>query len=66
MLEDNLLVICYSLIVNYINGDWCILGCMNYVGSIYEDYLDFGLFIDNVSVEFIFDMEVGYYFIDDL
>lgn len=23
MLEDNLLVVCYSVIVNYINGDWC-------------------------------------------
>lgn len=66
MLEDNLPAIRYSLTANHTNGDWRILGRMNYAGSIYEDHLDSGLPIDNVSAEFTFDMEVGYHFTDDL
>lgn len=66
MLEDNLPAIRYSLTANHTNGDWRILGRMNYAGSIYEDHLDSGLPIDNVSAEFTFDMELGYHFTDNL
>ncbi len=39
---------------------------MNFAGSIYEDHLDSGLPIGQVSSEYTFDLEVGYHFTDNL
>ncbi|MCV2885347.1 TonB-dependent receptor [Aestuariibacter sp. AA17] len=66
MLEDNLPAVRYSLTANHTNGDWRVLGRMNYAGSIYEDHLDSGLDIDNVGSEYTFDLEVGYHVSENL
>ena len=60
MIEDNLPAVRYSLTANHTNGDWRVLGRVNYAGSIFEDHLDSGLPIDNIGSEFTFDLEVGY------
>ncbi|MEW9798169.1 TonB-dependent receptor plug domain-containing protein [Alteromonas sp. CYL-A6] len=60
MLEDNLPAVRYSLTANHTNGDWRVLGRLNYFGSIFEDHLDSGLPIDNVGSEITLDVEVGY------
>lgn len=60
MIEDNLPPVRYSLTANHTNGDWRVLGRINYAGSIFEDHLDSGLPIDKVSSEVTFDLEVGY------
>ncbi len=64
MLEDNLPAVRYSLTANHTNGDWRVLGRVNYAGSIFEDHLDSGLPIEKVGSEFTFDLEVGYSFND--
>ncbi len=66
MLEDNLPSVRYSLTANHTNGDWRVLGRINYFGSIYEDHLDSGLPIENVGSEITLDVEVGYNFTDSL
>jgi len=66
MLEDNLPAVRYSLTSTHTNGDWKILGRLNYAGSIYEDHLDSGLPIDDIGSEFTFDFELGYYFSDNV
>lgn len=65
MLEDNLPPVRYSLTANHTNGDWRVLGRLNYAGSIFEDHLDSGLPIEKVGSEFTFDLEVGYSFNDN-
>lgn len=64
MIEDNLPAVRYSLTANHTNGDWRVLGRVNYAGSIFEDHLDSALPIEKVSSEFTFDLEVGYSFND--
>ena len=66
MLENNLPATRYSFTANHTNGDWRILGRLNFAGSIYEDHLDSGLPIGQVSSEYTFDLEVGYHFTDNL
>ncbi|GGW74266.1 TonB-dependent receptor [Alteromonas halophila] len=60
MLEDNLPSVRYSLTANHTNGDWRVLGRLNYYGSIYEDHLDSGLPIENIGSEMTLDLELGY------
>ncbi len=66
MLEDNLPAVRWSFTANHTNGDWRVLGRLNYFGSIYEDHLDSALPIDNVGSELSLDVEVAYHFTDDL
>ena len=66
MLEDNLPATRWSFTANHTNGDWRVLGRLNYFGSIFEDHLDSGLPIDNIGSELSVDVEVGYHFTDDL
>ncbi len=66
MLEDNLPAVRWSLTANHTNGDWRVLGRLNYFGSTYEDHLDSALPIDNISSEITVDVEVAYHFTDDL
>ncbi len=66
MLENNLPATRYSFTANHTNGDWRVLGRLNFAGSIYEDHLDSGLPIGQVSSEYTFDLEVGYHFTDNL
>ena len=66
MLEDNLPAVRYSLTANHTNGDWRVLGRLNYYGSIFEDHLDSGLPIDEVGSEITFDFELGYTVNDSL
>ena len=60
MLEDNLPATRWSFTANHTNGDWRVLGRLNYYGSIFEDHLDSGLPIDNIGSELSLDVEVGY------
>ena len=60
MLEDNLPATRWSFTANHTNGDWRVLGRVNYYGSIFEDHLDSGLPIDNIGSELSLDVEVGY------
>lgn len=64
MIEDNLPPVRYSLTANHTNGDWRVLGRVNYAGSIFEDHLDSALPIEKVGSEFTLDFEVGYNFND--
>ncbi|GAB3033098.1 TonB-dependent receptor plug domain-containing protein [Bowmanella dokdonensis] len=64
MLEDNLPAVRYSFTANHTNGDWRVLGRLNYFGSIYEDHLDSGLPIDHIGSEYTLDLELGYHFND--
>lgn len=66
MIEDNLPAVRYSLTSTHTNGDWKILGRLNYAGSIYEDHLDSGLPIDDIGSEFTFDFELGYHFSENM
>ncbi|WP_137167644.1 TonB-dependent receptor plug domain-containing protein [Salinimonas lutimaris] len=66
MLEDNLPPVRWSFTANHTNGDWRVMGRLNYYGSIYEDHLDSALPIDKVSSEVTVDLEVGYHFSEDL
>ncbi|RDV25167.1 TonB-dependent receptor [Alteromonas aestuariivivens] len=66
MLEDNLPAVRYSLTTRHTNGDWRVMGRLNYFGSIFEDHLDSGLPIDKVGSEFTLDLEVGYHFGENL
>lgn len=66
MLEDNLPPVRYSLTANHTNGDWRVMGRLNYFGSIFEDHLDSGLPIDNVGSEITVDLELGYTVNDSL
>ncbi|MFS1704182.1 TonB-dependent receptor plug domain-containing protein [Alteromonas sp. AMM-1] len=66
MLENNLPATRYSFTANHTNGDWRVLGRLNYAGSIFEDHLDSGLPIDQVGSEYTFDLEVGYHFTENL
>jgi iron complex outermembrane receptor protein len=59
MLEDNLPATRWSFTANHTNGDWRVLGRLNYFGSIYEDHLDSGLPI-NVGSELTLDLELAY------
>ncbi len=60
MLEDNLPQTRWSATANHFNGDWRFLTRVNYFGSIYEDHLDSGLPIEEVSEEVTVDFEIGY------
>lgn len=60
MLEDNLPPVRYSFTANHTNGDWRVMGRLNYYGSIFEDHLDSGLPIDKVGSEVTVDLELGY------
>lgn len=64
MIEDNLPAVRYSVTANHTNGDWRVLGRVNYAGSIFEDHLDSALPIEKVGSEFTIDLEVGYSFND--
>lgn len=66
MLEDNLPAVRWSLTANHTNGDWRLLGRVNYFGSIYEDHLDSALPIDDIGSEVTLDLEVGYYVNDNI
>ncbi|UAA37989.1 TonB-dependent receptor [Paraneptunicella aestuarii] len=66
MIEDNLPPVRYSLTANHTNGDWRVMGRLNYFGSIFEDHLDSGLPIDKVGSEFTVDLELGYTFNDNI
>ena len=66
MLEDNLPAVRWSLTTNHTNGDWRLLGRVNYYGSIYEDHLDSALPIDDIGSEFTLDLEVAYHFSEQL
>lgn len=65
MIEDNLPAARYSLTANHTNGDWRLLGRVNYAGSIFEDHLDSGLPIDKVGSEVTLDVEFGYHVSDN-
>ncbi|MEH6710136.1 MAG: TonB-dependent receptor, partial [Paraglaciecola polaris] len=65
MLENNLPAVRYSFTSTHNNGDWKVLGRLNYAGSIYEDHLDSALPM-SVGSEFTFDLEVGYNVSDNL
>ena len=65
MIEDNLPAVRYSLTANHTNGDWRLLGRVNYAGSIFEDHLDSGLPIDKVGSEVTLDLEFGYHVSDN-
>lgn len=66
MLEDNLPAVRYSLTANHNNGDWRLLGRVNYAGSIYEDHLDSGLPINDIGSEVTVDVELGYHINENL
>lgn len=66
MLEDNLPPVRWSFTANHTNGDWRVLGRLNYFGSIFEDHLDSSLPIDKVGSEISVDVELGYHVNDNL
>ncbi|GAB5381109.1 MAG: hypothetical protein Alis3KO_04560 [Aliiglaciecola sp.] len=61
MIEDNLPEYRFSLTANHTNGDWRFLTRVNYFGEIFEDHIDAGLPIEEVSSEITVDIEVGYH-----
>ncbi len=66
MLENNLPAVRWSLTANHTNGDWRVLGRVNYYGSIYEDHLDSALPIDDIGSEITLDLELAYHFSEQL
>jgi iron complex outermembrane receptor protein len=65
MLENNLPAVRWSFTANHTNGDWRILGRVNYFGSIFEDHLDSGLPL-NAGSEVSLDVEVAYSFTENM
>ena len=66
MIEDNLPPVRYNLTSTHTNGNWRIMGRVNYYGSIFEDHLDSALPIEKVGSEFTVDLELGYAFNDNV
>lgn len=67
MIEDNLPGVRYSLTANHTNGDWRVMGRVNYFGGIYEDHLDSGGDLDiYLGSEVTVDLELGYTVNDSL
>ncbi|WP_416308618.1 TonB-dependent receptor plug domain-containing protein [Neptunicella sp. SCSIO 80796] len=68
MLEDNLPDTRFSLTANHTNGDWRILGRINYYGDYFEDHLDDGTVDARIypGSETTVDVEVAYNFTDNL
>jgi iron complex outermembrane receptor protein len=60
MIEDNLPEYRYSLTANHTNGDLRALVRLNYFGEVFEDHIDAGLPIEEVSAEYTVDVELGY------
>jgi len=65
MIEDNLPEYRFSLTANHTNGDWRFLTRLNYFSEIFEDHIDAGLPIEEVSAEVTVDVEVAYYLAED-
>lgn len=66
MIEDNLPEYRYSLTARHTNGDWRALARLNYFSEIFEDHIDAGLPIEEVSAEYTLDLELGYHIADNL
>lgn len=66
MIEDNLPEYRFSLTANHSNGDWKVLTRLNYFSEIFEDHIDAGLPIEEVSAELTLDLELGYYVSENL
>lgn len=60
MIEENLPNHRWSFTTNHQNDGWRLMARVNYFADIYEDHLDSGLPIEDISAEFTVDLEAGY------
>ncbi|QTH64082.1 TonB-dependent receptor [Psychrosphaera ytuae] len=60
MIEENLPKHRWSFTTNHQNDGWRLMARVNYFADIYEDHLDSGLPIEDISAEFTVDLEAGY------
>ena len=59
MIEENLPNQRWSFTTNHANDGWRLMARLNYFGDIYEDHLDSGLPIEDISAEFTVDLEAA-------
>lgn len=59
MIEENLPNHRWSFTTNHANDGWRVMARLNYFSDIYEDHLDSGLPIEDISAEFTVDLEAA-------
>jgi iron complex outermembrane recepter protein len=60
MIEENLPSQRWSFTTTHQNEGWSLMARVNYFGDIYEDHLDSGLPIEDISAEYTLDLEGRY------